>query len=220
VDARLPFAEGEARLRLLYQLPLSGTERHWLVLGDASAARQAVGLRQDAPPLSAWAPDAAAPAAGPFDVVALPGTLLAPAPVPPEARLRQVLDVLVPGGVVVGHVDHLLSLHGLAGALRGAGWHGRWAELRAFASARRCELSLRRCGFTEAECFHVEPHIEAPMALVPSDRRAARSHFVRTVHRNRPLYGSAGFTLRLLLAQAGLGGALQPQLFFWARKPC
>lgn len=138
----------------------------------------------------------------------------------PRALLNHAWDSLRPGGLVVGHLEQMKSVHGLRDLLmQPSTWHTamqRWPV----ASAPRCLHALKRAGFDEVECYFVEPRISAPTVLVPSRAAAARWHFVRAVRRNRALYGLPGYAARLALAGFGLGGLLQPHLFFTARKPC
>lgn len=236
MDARLPFAAGEDRLRLLYQLSSTGAVKRVLVIGSRAQAQTAFSLPMpgmcNGP---AWelewrAPGAVAPApaAEAFDVVALPGTLTAAlddprAPVggpSPDSLLSSARALLRPGGTVVGHLRQALSLRELPRLCRSRALWQRWRTVAPIANARRCRDSLERLGFDAPECYFVEPRITDPMALVSADPFAARGHFIRTVQRNRPLYSAAGFAVRMALAQTGLGGTLQPDIFFWARRPC
>lgn len=221
MEDRLPFATGEARLQLLYELPLTGDERRVLVIGTGSGVSTALSAERQAR-LSTlrMSPADDAPAAGEFDAVLMPGSLFDNPEDSAEALLGRTLRALVPGGVVVGHCTNLLSVRALFSACRSGALFSTLRERRQAGDPARLERTLQSLGFVGAECFHVEPHIGSPMALIPAEPHASRSHFVRTVRRNRPLYGRLGYALRLALAQAGLGGMLQPHLFFWARKPC
>lgn len=159
-----------------------------------------------------------------FDVVALPGTLTSTFGPRGAGSARRFVDVahalLAPGGVVVGHLDHVTSVRGIQQLLSGGHAWQRMQAWRGFETAGRCIDSLEGAGFQSAECFFVEPRITDPLALVSSADQAARSHFVRVVRRNRPLYSPAGYRMRIALARVGLGGLLQPHLFFCARKAC
>lgn len=218
-DARLPFARGEDRLRLLYTLPLTDAPACTLLVGADDGAARA--LRSGwASAVTQWSASALVEGlrgadAPSYDAVLLPGLLRAGAPAP-AAIVRSALAALRPGGVLVGHAPNLLSAHALRGARHGP-LPLPWS---AWATPARVERSLRRHGCVDAEAFFVEPRVASPMVLVPAARAAARRHFLIAVRRNRPLYGSAGYLLRLALAGCGLGGMLQPEIFFWARKPC
>ena len=222
MEDRLPYASGEARLHLLYELPLTGDERRVLVIGAPSDASAALSVERQhrLSTLECMSPADDVSAAGEFDAVLVPGSLFDGLDDSVDALLSRALQSLAPGGVVVGHCANLLSMRTLVAGCRSRTLLSTLRDRRRAGNPERLERTLQALGFVDAECFHVEPHIASPMALIPAEPRASRSHFVRTVRRNRPLYGHLGFAVRLLLARAGLGGTLQPHLFFWARKPC
>lgn len=227
MDTRPPYARGEARLRLLYRLPLSGREETILAIGGIDQARAA--LDRDALRASIDVVGADAPAASSrYDAVVLPGSLTGAGEggppgrrsIGPAALLGRAHTALRPGGIVVGHLDHLASAHGVRQVLQGQISPGAWLRCRAVASGAQCHRALVDAGFDEPECFYVEPRIESPMVLVPVHALAARSHFLRAIRRTRGQYSTPGFLLRMALARIRLGGILQPHLFFWARRPC
>lgn len=222
MEDRLPFARGEARLQLLYELPRAGDEQRVLVIGTEPSVSVALSADQQRrlSTIQFMPPAGGAPTASGFDVVLVPGSLFQYPDESAATLLSRALQALAPGGVVVGHCDNLTSVRALGSACRSLTLLSSVRNRQQAGSPARLAQTLQSLGFVDAECFHVEPHIASPMALIPAEPRASRSHFVRTVLRNRPLYGSLGFALRLALARAGLGGILQPHLFFWARKPC
>ena len=222
MEDRLPFASGAARLWLLYALPMTGEERRIQVVGAAKSVALALPPEREGSVdvLRLKAPDDPLVEAGDCDAVLVPGTLFLGSANSAAALLRNAYLALAPGGVLVGHCENLWSVHQLRAALRRPKETVCWANWRAAGSANLLQKTLTRLGYADAESFYVEPQITSPMALIPAERRASRSHFIRTVWRNRPLYGKLGFALRLALAHAHLGGSLQPHLFFWARKPC
>lgn len=201
---------------------MTGEERRIQVVGAAKNVALALPPKRDGRVdfLRLKAPDDPLMEAGDFDAVLVPGTLFLGCVNSAEVLLRNAFLALAPGGVLVGHCDNLLSVHQLRFALRRPRETVRWANWRAAGSADLLQQTLTRLGYADAESFYVEPQIMSPMALIPAEPRASRSHFIRTVWRNRPLYGKLGFAVRLALAHAHLGGSLQPHLFFWARKPC
>ncbi|HMO46585.1 MAG TPA: hypothetical protein PKB14_11215 [Rubrivivax sp.] len=217
-DDRLPLARGADRLRLLYTLPLRREPSTTLLVGSAgdAACRE---LRSGWPGTVAvsesWQLMRAATALGRprYDAVLLPGVLGVAGHAPAGQVSIAALALLRPGGTVVGHMPHLMSVHGLR--------RGRvWRPGSDWATPGRVARSLLCAGFIDAECFLIEPHAASPMALVPSARKAAGRHFVLAVRRTRNQHGRLGYGLRLLAARCGLGGLLQPDLFFWAHAPC
>ena len=198
-----------------------------LVIGSRAEADAAFDPSLPRTMFEVVAPGAQIPAMK-FDAVALPGSLMCAddaggldgPSASPEQVLRLAHSALRPGGVVVGHIDHLLSAHGLRNTLQGRVGLGSWLRYRGLISGRRCRQTLLRSGFAVPECFYVEPQIEAPMAVVPVHPLAAKSHFLRSIRRTRGQYSMTGFALRMALAGARLGGILQPDLFFWAQRPC
>lgn len=206
MDTQPPYASGVSRLRLIYRFAAPHDAARVLVIGPSQAARDAFDL--DARPVDVVEPGRS-PAGAAHDLVALPGTLDRDRAAPLFGAAHAALR---PGGRVAGHLSNAGSLHGWRETLRG--------RSRAGATAARLQRELAAAGFVDAECFYVEPRIESPMALVPVQWRAAREHFLRAIRRTRRHYRPAGYGMRLALAAVGLGGMLQPQLFFWARRPC
>lgn len=139
---------------------------------------------------------------------------------PVALLMRRAHEALRSGGVLVGHMDHVLSLPTVRTVLRGqVSWRASRAWKASWSGAG-CLRALHAAGFDEAECFFIEPRISAPTALVPLAASPARAHFVSAVRRTHAHYTQIGYFMRLLLASAGLGGWLQPHLFFWARRRC
>lgn len=227
MDSRPPFATGAQRLRLLYQLPLTGLESRILVIGSRSEAEAAFGVALERSSVEVAEPGTLIVSSG-FDAVALPGSLVRSGATAghqvtagsPERLLRLAFSSLRPGGIVVGHLDHLLSVHGLRRAVQGQVELASWLRCRGLLSGPRCQKTLGRLGFVGAECFFVEPRIESPMAVVAVHPLTAKTHFLRAIRRTRGQYSFAGYFARMMLAGLRLGGALQPHLFFWAKRPC
>lgn len=223
MDVQYPYAEGLSRRQLLYRLPGAPAPRRLLVVHSGTGEGALIGGGWGAPVTVVAASELQALAAQGdvrFDAVALPAVLSAGQLQPGAVVLTLAHGLLVPGGVVIGHLEHgcalrrwasLAGLRAVAGALLGT---------QGLGSPGQCQGALQRAGFSDPTCFFVQPHIGDPMGLIPSDTVAARAHFLRSVRSSRHLYGRLGYALRLVLAAAGLGGTLQPELFFWARRPC
>ena len=227
MDTSPPYATGTQRLRLLYRFAMAGDEARVLVMGSKVDAGMIFDLHRRGLGVEVLQPGQSGDAIG-FDLVALPGCLTgslagdhrSAAALLPDALLRRAYEALRPGGVVVGHLDHLLSLHALRRTLKGELPWTTWSRCHQVTSGPRCLRSLDRAGFVGRECFYVEPQLFAAKALVPMDAAASRGHFVRTIRRTRGQYSNGGFWLRMTLAGMHLGRWLQPHLFFWARRPC
>lgn len=227
---RLPFATGADRLRLLYRLPIAQPSDRVLVIGSRDEAQEV--YPPDRPLLQIWDPTlhgAAAPVAdASFDVVALPGSVRPlgqathgrGAPFSPQDRLAVALRALKPGGRLVGHMEPTLAAASLKAVARQPTLLPAWVRSWPWGTALRCRHALSVAGFADVECYHVEPRIGAPTALIASHPAAARRHFTRATFRNRALYSRGGFLARLGVAWLGLGGLLQAQVYFLARKPC
>lgn len=206
---------------------MAGDEARALVIGSHDDVGRVFDIPGKAINVEVLEPGTMSPVSG-FDVVVLPGCLVCSVArddrsaddLSPGTLLRQAYDALRPGGVVVGHLDHLLSLHGLRRTLRGQLPWAVWSRSHRLMSGPRCLRALDRSGFIESECFYVEPQLASAKALVPLHALAARGHFLRTIRRARGQYSNIGFGLRMTLAGVHLGRLLQPQLFFWARRPC
>lgn len=221
MDALFPYAEGAARRHLLYRLPTAPAPRR-LLLAYADRADKAIASEWEGPvevidgsKLKGYGRHHAAG----FDAIALPG-LLDSAPAPPADLLRAAHHLLVPGGIVVGHVEHLLAWRRIAtprGVLR---WALSVGGRNGVGTAARCLRELARAGFTSCECYFVSPHIDAPMSLVPGHDGSARAQFLRALRIAPHHHGHLSYRLRWVWTALGLGGMQRPHLFFWANKPC
>lgn len=213
MDTPLPFDTDLDRLRLLYRLPIERADARVAVVGEHAGPIAA------AWPGSVFVPDARQlcelPQGG-FDAVALAGAL----PLR-DARLVQrwfedASLMLGPGGVLVGHAAHGLSLRRLA--LRCA--IGQRTDAGSGFSAPRLLRLLRSCGLTDARCHYVMPDIGSPFGLVPSEPAAARAYFRRLLRTAPPQGAFPGRILRIALARVGCSHLLRDDLFYWARRPC
>lgn len=156
-----------------------------------------------------------------FDVVMLPATLTrSSASMSARQIAKAAFARLNPGGLLIGHLDHVVAPKHLARCLAQGVTMQQVKAWRGFETASRCKTSLSDVGFVSTELYYVEPDMEDPMALVSSMPAAARTHFSRTIRRGQPLYSTVGYWGRTVLTNAGLAGLLQTHLFFWARKPC
>lgn len=227
MDAEYPFATALSRRQLLYRLPPTPAPGRLLIVGDTSDGEQ-MGRCWDGPVLalgSSQIADALAQGGARFDAVALPGLLGAsPASLRAGATaqdwLCMALALLVPGGVVVGHLENTHALRRIA-SLQGL-FQLVLAAVRpgAVGSANACMRALVSAGFVEPECYYVQPSLASPMGLIPCHRVPARAQFLRAVWSAQGNYSRPAFAARLLVAHLGLGGMQQQELFFWAQKPC
>lgn len=227
MDVEYPYADGLSRRQLLYRLPSTPLPRRLLLVSDdADSDLIGGGWAGPVTVVTGAGLDAAiAEGDARFDAVALPWVLGSHAPSRRFPRggiplLCAAHRALVPGGIVVGHVENILTLRRLV-SVRGWGEiMGAMVRRGAISSASGCKASLLRAGFTEPECYCVQPSIESPMGLIPCDPVPARAHFLRTIRSAQGQYSRPAYTLRLLVAFLGLGGMQQHELFFWAKKPC
>lgn len=200
---------------------MTGLERQVLVLGSQALAAAVAGDIGGAEALTVRPAGASLPSAT-YDAVLLPsfssthGEKTAAPQAFPQS-LHAAFRALVPGGMLVGHIEHGAALRSIARLGILAGSHRR---SRLPWTGAGCQRALQNAGFVDAHCFFVEPSIDSPMALIPVQPFIARAHFLRAIHRTRDRYSLPGYLLRLALAQVRLGGMLQPHLFFWASRPC
>lgn len=227
MDANPPFAADAERLRLLYRLPLTGEERRILLIGTRELAAQLF------PPMQTGVEVVVRdgrlqPGDGLFDAIVLPLQLLGdsldgvgrPIDRPLPALLSELCRSMRPGGLIVGHLEQVVSIATARTALRRRISWSRWRCWRGAWTGEGCLRSMKAAGLEAAECYYVEPRITAPMSIVPLAWLPARAHFLRAIMRTHEHYTLPGYLMRLLLAYLGLGGLLQPHLFFWARRPC
>lgn len=219
MDVQYPYAEGIARLRLMYRLPLptgqlsllelvslEDTPRLWPDTGRRQRIHDFLG--SEAPPTKG------------LDAIALPGIWGAHTALPAGPVLAAAHRALRPGGVVVGHFANPLALCSL---LSVGGWR---RLLRAAlgggqpASAGACLRALQAAGFESLNCSFVQPSIDDPMGLIPIDFIAARAQFLRAIRSERGHFSPLAYAARIGLSQVGLGGMQQAHLFFWGRKAC
>lgn len=224
MDVAYPYADSLSRRQLLYRLPAAPEPRR-LLLVSADAHSQLIAAAWGGP-VTVWAGpelDAACLQQGAcFDALALPWTTgLRPVADGRALRLlQQAHQLLVPGGVVVGHLHNLHTLRRIVTARGLAQMVATWMRPGAMGSVAACDTALRRAGFVDPECWYVQPSIDSPMGLIPCDPVAARSHFLRSIRSAQGHYSRPAYVARLLVATLGLGGMQQPELFFWATKPC
>ena len=224
MDVAYPYADGLSRRQLLYRLPTAPQPgRLLLISGDVDS--DLIGESWGGPVTvmaRAGLDLACMQGRSRFDTVALPwitGLDSATSRAALEA-LRLAFTLLVPGGVVVGHLHHLHTLRRLVTA-RGVGeMLATLAHRSSMGSAAGCGAALLRAGYIQPECWYVQPSIESPMGLIPSDPVAARAHFLRAIRSARGHYSRPAYAARLMVAALGLGGMQQSELFFWATKPC
>lgn len=220
MDVHYPYAEGIARLRLLYRLPLPLSTSRLIQVCEGGA------------PVSVWAGSVervsveallrgAVEVQPGVDAVALPGTWdIARTGVDAAAVLFAAHRLLRPGGVVLGHCENVLALRALCSM---AGWHRllRSALGRGHAATARGYMrTMAVAGFESVECSFVQPHLADPMGLIPTDTAAARAQFLRVTRAERGHFNAAAYAARIGLAWAGLGGVQQGHLFFWGYKAC
>lgn len=227
MDAEYPFATALSRRQLLYRLPSTPTPGRLLIVSGIAEGEQIVGawngpvVAQQSSQLEA----ALAQGGARFDAVALPGLLgVQAAPLrsgaSAEHLLRTALALLVPDGVVMGHLENAYALRRVA-SLRGFAQLVRSAiRPGEVTGARACVRALVRTGFVAPECYYVQPSLSAPMGLIPCDAVPARAQFLRSLWFAQGNYSRPAFAARLVIAHLGLGGLQQQELFFWARKPC
>lgn len=224
MDVAYPYADGLSRRQLLYRLSAApGPQRLLLVSDDADSDLLGAGWRGPVTVLAPSALDAAFLQDGArFDAVALPwttGMRSAGGRNGPQL-LQWAHALLLPGGLVVGHLHNVHTLRRLATANGLKEIVAALLHRGAMGSAAGCAAALLRAGYAHPECWYVQPSMDAPMGLIPSNPIAARAHFLRAIRSAQGHYSRPAYAARLLVAALGLGGMQQPELFFWARKPC
>ena len=224
MDVAYPYADGLSRRQLLYRLPPAPSPRRLLLLSDdADSALIAAGWGAPVTVLSPSGLDQGFLQDGArFDAVALPWVSgLQSSPGHAGARLlHSAHALLVPGGVVVGHLHNVHTLRRLATARGLVEVVATLAHRGAIGSVAGCHAALLRAGYADPECWYVQPTIDSPMGLIPSDPPAARAHFMRSIRSAQGHHSRLAYAARLLVAALGLGGMQQSELFFWATKPC
>ncbi len=233
MDIQYPYAANAARLQLLYRLPTAPTPQRLLIVSaNDSAASVGQGWPGDVTVVALAAIDKVLGGGqARFDAVALPSVLgvlgIGNIALSGTGRrlhnsqlLAQVAGLLVPGGTLVGHMAHGWALRSIAKAQGLRDVVAARFEPDAICRPADCLRVLARAGFNSTECFYIQPSVDAPMGLIPGQRRAARAQFLRAIRSARSGYSVSGYAFRLAMASLGLGGMFQSQLFFWARKPC
>lgn len=211
-----PYHRDVDRIRALYRIPpATGSRTLDLFTGDAGcldpSMQDCVPCRVDATAVRPLPFDA-----GAFDYAVLHGTLDAlsalDGPVRCAALLKEVSRVLVPGGVVAGTAANASLVRRL---LPGARRAARGAGL----SLRTAERALRSLGLVEVRVFTLVPNAQSPLRLVEVHDEVAQAFFGGEVRRQRASLPWWGFLARDLLVRTGLYADLQPNLFFWGRRP-
>ena len=226
MSIRHPFESDQARLQLLYRLPLTYPSGRLLVMGQASQVR-AVGWSSEvceiglAPTLTGQLEE--------FDkacyaAIAIPGVLGAfenrvGANSTPNF-LAGLTERLAPGGWVIGHMNHGLYLGGLAQPTLWLKFLAAVIDNKRPNSPRRLKLLLQTAGLVDVECYYVQPSIESPMALIPCVRAVSDTYFMRCASSARSSHAAHAYWGRKIALKLGLGGCLRSSIFFWGRRPC
>ena len=227
MDIEYPYADGASRRQLLYRLPSTPQPRRLLLIGEAVDCGL-IGEGWGGPITTLTRAQVNAfPSLDEarFDAVALPWVVgskgIDDVRRPNGVQLfRLAHRLLVPGGVVMGHLANIWTLRRIT-SLRGlVEVTGSLVRRGVIGGASRCKDTLTLAGFAEPECYYVQPNIESPMGLIPCDPRTARAHFLRSVRSARGHHSGPAYAARLMVAFLGLGGLQQSELFFWAKKPC
>lgn len=224
MDVAFPYADGLSRRQVLYRLPAVPEPRR-LLLVSSDTGSGLIGASWGGP-VTVLAPsglDAGFLQEGArFDAVALPwltGLRRSPGSHGPH-MLQLAHSVLMPGGVVVGHLHNAHTLRQLTTARGLSEVLATLVHRRSMGSAAGCHAELLHAGYAKPECWYVQPSIDSPMGLIPTDPAAARAHFLRSIRSEQGHYSPLAYVARLLVAALGLGGMQQHELFFWATKPC
>lgn len=220
MDVQYPYASVEARLRLLYRLPLPRERKRQIQVGERSLGGPEWLESPHHLSVEELLRGQGEVGSG-VDVVGLPGAVDACADeAQVMALLRAAHGLLRPGGVVVGHCQNPWALKVLRHRLG-------WRHLRRLAriggpvgSAASCVRVLNRAGFLAVQCGYVQPDLSDPMGLIPSQRDAARAQFLRVTRAERGHFAPPAYALRIGLAWAGWGGAQQREVFYWGQKAC
>ena len=196
MDIEYPYATGQARRQLLYRLPSAPLPRRLLVFGDKAQA-DLIRAGWDGSVVHIAANRVAGDATE--DDLRVDAVVLSSAS---DNDMQKLLAAawrrLGPGGIVMGHA-----------------LDPRWVR-----RPKALHDAILAAGFVEPACYYLQPGIEAPMVLAPTDGPAARAHAVRAIRTTRGLYNRAAYALRLAAAWLGLDRWRQAELFFWGRRPC
>ena len=224
MDIEHPYADGPSRRHLLYRLRTAPPPRRLLLVsGDPESDLIGTGWGSPVTVLAPSGLDASFLQSGTrFDAVALPWVTGLPSSTGCDGQrlLKAAHTLLVPGGVVMGHLRNIQTLRRLGTARGLAEVVATLTHRGAMGSAAGCAAVLLRAGYAEPECWYVQPSISSPMGLIPSDPTAARAYFLRSIRSAQGHYSRSAYLARLLVAALGLGGMQQAELFFWAKKPC
>lgn len=221
-----PYESDIARFQLLYQLPLPENCRRSLIIGENAVAREVGWVGDVIEPMGQSDPTdlLGDSPSDHFDAIALPGVLR-----PLSSRvgqtdtpnfLRQLKHKLVPGGVLIGHLNHGLFADTLVQPSNWPALLSAYADRRCPYRASRLLDLLNKAGLSDAKCFYVLPSITAPMGLIPACPELVKPYFLRSLSGARAGHAVLAYWGRRLVIEVGLASALRDTLFFWARRPC
>lgn len=187
-----------------------------------SSAEPRQGLRYCSTPFSAGLPFPPQS----FDQVILHFTLddialqhaLASARETGDAWLKQIIEVLRPGGVLTGCGRNRSSpRYWLPRIYR---FIGVGMPVRAVFGVGSCEQALGAAGLRDIQVFNLIHNAENPRTIISVRPHLSRPAFKHELQANRELFGGTAYFLRQIVVAASLNRFLEETLFFWGYKPC
>ena len=133
---------------------------------------------------------------------------------------KNVLDVLVPGGLVAGCADNRFSLKSLRSQLERLKNRARQTSSPGQFTLGSLHKALTVAGFADARLFTLLPNGSAPFKLIDTEPAISRAAFRHELQIARQLTSTPGYLLRRLAVELGLYRQLEESIFFWAYKPC
>lgn len=220
-----PLASDLARTQFLYRLPLTRPAGRLLVVGGASVLKT-LGWPSDYCNIeSSLDANASKEIEEPakYSAIAIPA-IINPFSNTIESQgnsdyLAKLFARLTPGGVIVGHMNNGLFIGNIAQPAKLRVLLAAIVDAKCPNTPKRLNFLLRAAGFTEVECFYVQPSIESPMALIPCVSTVSDSYFKRYASTARTNQSAASYWGRRMAVRLGLGGVLRNSIFFWGRHP-
>jgi len=188
----------------------------------ASAAELRKGLRYCSTPFSDGLPFPPQS----FDQVILHFTLddmalqqaLASAKKTGDAWLKQIVEILRPGGVLTGCGRNRSSPgYWLPRVFR---FFGGGRPVRAAFGVGSCEQALGAAGLGDIQVFNLIHNAENPRTIISVRSHLSRRAFGHELQASRDIFGGTAYFLRQIVVAASLNRFLEETLFFWGYKPC
>jgi hypothetical protein len=140
-----------------------------------------------------------------------------------EARefLSNVVELVVPGGLIAGCVQNTGSFRSIARRWAQALYLRGGGDGQGHYSPNQLRGMLEEAGLANVRTFSLLPNADAPLRLIDTDAKVAELVFRQDLDAGRASMSMLSFLVKRASLALGLHRRFQAEcIFFWASKPC